>query len=184
LGTRVIRHCIADRNIAPLATEADVIQIRDKELPARQLLKLVTHALTLGPKVIVNERADVAIAARAHGVHLRSHPIPPREWRRIVPEDFLIGVSCHTIQDIQQADGADYVYFSPIFESPGHGPPVGLPALEDAVRAARMPVIALGGITWDNALLCLEAGAAGIAGIRLFHPGRGVESCSRSPDPL
>jgi thiamine-phosphate pyrophosphorylase len=119
--------------------------------------------------VVVNDRADVALAAGAHGVHLRSRPIRPREWRRILPAGFLIGVSCHTIDDIRKADGADYVYFSPIFESPGHGAPAGLEALRDAVRSAGVPVIALGGITWQTAGLCIEAGAAGIAGIRLFR---------------
>ena len=86
-----------------------------------------------------------------------------------MPAGFLIGVSCHTLEDIREAEGADYVYFSPIFESPGHGPPVGLDALREAVRIATMPVIALGGITWDNAKACMEAGAAGIAAIRLFQ---------------
>jgi thiamine-phosphate pyrophosphorylase len=169
LGTRVIRHCITDRHIPDLASEADVIHLRDKELAGRPLLELTRHALTVGPRVVVNDRVDVALAAGAHGVHLRSNPIPPREWRRMVPEGFQIGVSCHSIEDIREADGADYVYFSPVFESPGHGPPVGLDALQAAVRSTRVAVIALGGITWANAGACMEAGAAGIAGIRLFR---------------
>jgi thiamine-phosphate pyrophosphorylase len=169
LGAGVIRHCITGRNISRLAAEADVIHVRDKELPARELLELTRRALTLGPKVIVNDRPDVALASGAHGAHLRSHPIPPREWRRILPASFLLGVSCHTISDIIDAEGADYVYFSPIFDSPGHGPPVGLQALRQAVRNAGMPVLALGGITWERAEMCMEAGAAGIAAIRLFR---------------
>ena len=164
----MILHAIVDRKLA-LNTAVDVIQVRDKQLPARDLLELTMRALSLAPKVVVNERVDVALAAGAHGVHLRSHPIAPREWRRIVPAGFLIGVSCHTLDDIREAEGADYVYFSPIFESPGHGPPVGLDALREAVRIAPMPVIALGGITWGNAPACIEAGAAGIAAIRLFQ---------------
>ena len=123
----------------------------------------------MAPTVVVNERVDIALAAGAHGVHLRSRPISPREWRRIVPRQFMIGVSCHALQDIRDADGADYVYFSPVFESPGKGPPVGLDGLREAVRVASMPVIALGGITWESAPSCIEAGAAGIAAIRLFQ---------------
>jgi thiamine-phosphate pyrophosphorylase len=164
----LIRHCIADRTLL-VNSPADVIQIRDKELPARELLALTRRAMKLAPQVVVNERVDVALAAGAHGVHLRSRPIPPREWRRIVPAGFIIGVSCHTLDDIREADGADYVYFGPIFESPGKGPPVGLDALREAVRVATMPVVALGGITWENAPACIEAGAKGIAAIRLFQ---------------
>lgn len=169
LGTGLIRHCITDRHLSRLAAEADVVQVRDKELSPRSLLEVTKRALALGTKVVVNDRADIALAVGAHGVHLRSHPIPPREWRRLVPDNFLIGVSCHTLEEIREAEGADYVYFSPIFDSPGHGPALGLLALENAVRVARMPVIALGGITWENAATCVAAGAAGVAGIRLFR---------------
>lgn len=164
----MIRHAITDRHLRA-ETTVDLIQVRDKELPARELLAVVQRALTLGPKVVVNERVDVALAAGAHGVHLRSRPIPPREWRRIVPAGFLIGVSCHTLEDIREAEGADYVYFSPVFDTPGHGSAVGIGALTEAVRLATMPVIALGGITHKNAVDCIEAGAAGIAAIRLFR---------------
>ena len=167
----MIRHAITDRELRVDAS-VDLIQVRDKELSARDLLALTRRALVLGPKVVLNERVDVALAAGADGVHLRSTPIPPREWRRIVPAGFLIGVSCHTLDEIREAEGADYVYFSPVFNSPGHGPPVGLKALGEAVRIAKMPVIALGGITRENAQACIEAGAAGIAAIRLFQrPG-------------
>jgi thiamine-phosphate pyrophosphorylase len=165
----LIRHAIADRYLS-VTGRFEVIQVRDKELPARQLLAVTKQALSLAPVVLVNERVDVAIAAGAHGVHLRSRPIPPKEWRRVVPLQFIIGVSCHTLEDVREAEGADYVYFSPIFESPGKGQPVGLHMLREAVRVATMPVIALGGITWDNAPACIEAGAAGIAAIRLFQP--------------
>lgn len=164
----MIRQAITDRHLR-VETTVDVIQVRDKELPVRDLLVVVQRALALGPKVVVNERVDVALAAGAHGVHLRSRPITPREWRRIVPSGFLIGVSCHTLDDIREATGADYVYFSPVFDSPGHGAAVGLDALREAVRIATVPVIALGGITHENAAQCIEAGAAGIAAIRLFQ---------------
>lgn len=165
----MIRHCITDRNFPRLAVEADVIHVRDKSLAPRELLQLTRQAMRVGPRVVVNDRVDVALAARAHGVHLRSHPIPPREWRRVVPAGFLIGVSCHTLDDLREVEGADYVYFSPVFESPDHGPAVGLEALRQAVRSSPVPVLALGGITAENATACLQAGAAGIAGIRFFQ---------------
>lgn len=138
-------------------------------MQARELLEWTRAALRLGPKIVVNDRVDVALAASAHGVHLRSNPISPRIWRPIVPEGFLIGVSCHSLEEIRLAEGADYVYFSPIFETPGKAPAVGLDVLQNAVQVASMPVIALGGITWENAQSCIDAGAGGIAGIRLFR---------------
>ena len=164
----MIRHCIADRHLR-VQGPVDVIQVRDRDLPGREFLAVTKRALSMAPTVMVNERVDIALAAGAHGVHLRSHPISPREWRRIVPRQFVIGVSCHTLEDIRDAEGADYVYFSPVFESPGKGPPVGVAGLREAVRIASMPVIALGGITWENAPSCIEAGAVGIAAIRLFQ---------------
>jgi thiamine-phosphate pyrophosphorylase len=149
----------------------EMIQIREKDLGARDLLDLTRSALRLAGSaaVLVNDRVDVAIAAGARGVHLRSDPIPPTEWRRIVPPAFRIGVSCHSLGDIARAEGADYVFFSPVFDSPGKGPAAGLDALRQACRATSTPVIALGGITARNMQACLDAGAAGIAAIRMFQ---------------
>jgi len=150
----------------------EAIQIREKDLEARDLLALTTAAVDrtrhTGVSIIVNGRVDVALAAGAHGVHLRSNPIPPSEWKRLWPS-LMIGVSCHSKQDLGIALGADYVFLSPIFASPGKGPPIGLTALREAVRNSPVPVLALGGITWQNAQECVRAGAAGVAGIRLFQ---------------
>lgn len=147
---------------------ADVIQIRAKELGTRELLGLVERAVAIaGKRILVNTRTDIALACGAGGVHLPANSPSPR---RIVPAGFLIGASCHNLQElwIAEGEGADFAVFGPVFESPGKGPPVGLEQLREAVRSVRIPVYALGGVTEENAPLCIEAGAYGIAGIRFF----------------
>jgi len=155
--------------------QADWFQLRAKHFPARQLYSLTRQALLLAPhkKVIVNSRLDVALAARAHGVHLPSHSPAPRLFRSLTPPGFLIGVSCHTLDELRQAEaeGADYAFFSPIFQpfsKPGYHNGLGLPALREACAIVNIPLFALGGITLENASHCQQEGAAGVAGISLF----------------
>ena len=151
-----------------------MIQLREKDLPVRDQLALARRVRALanphGAKILINDRLDVALAAGLDGVHLRGNSPAPSEIRSSVPKGFLIGVSCHTLADVQRAASADFVVLGPVFESfskPGYGPAIGLDGLKNASKI--MPVYALGGITAANAPACVDAGAAGIAAITMFQ---------------
>jgi thiamine-phosphate pyrophosphorylase len=154
------------------------IQIREKDLCARDLFDVVRRVLDLvaphGASVLVNSRADVALAAGAHGVHLPSDSIAPSTLRSIVPPGFLIGVSTHDVDEVRKASfqKADFAVFSPIFPTrskASHLPAQGVSRLREVVHASAIPVLALGGITHANAIECISVGAAGIAGVSLFQ---------------
>ena len=163
------------------AAGVDWIQFREKIIATRNLLALVRDAMraTERVRVLVNDRVDVALAANADGVHLGGESLRAADvvnWRRAgrAQESFQIGVSCHRLEDIRQAerDGADYVFFGPVFPTPSKvrfGPPQGLAKLADVCRHTRLPVLAIGGITLENARDCVHAGAAGIAATRLYQ---------------
>ncbi len=197
-----------DRRSALLAKVAeaaragvDYIQLRERDLSARELETLAKDALTelrdsaplrtenrelrTGPglrtRLLINSRTDVALAAGADGVHLRADDVTPHEVRQVLKasghgplttDHFLVAVSCHSNEDVNRAESeaADFAVLAPVFgktNAPGTQP-TGLAALRDACRA-NIPVFALGGVTIENAASCLKAGAAGIAGIRLFQ---------------
>ena len=176
----------------------DFVQLREKDLESGDLVELAESMLRIlhgsdsqlarsaqpsrrKTRVLVNGRADVAIAARADGVHLSSHlhEITPAQVRKLFARAGLpapwLSVSCHTLQHIDAATrgGVDLILFGPVFEKRASGqvvsPGLGLDALHRAcVLAGRTPVLALGGVTLGSAQDCIAAGAAGIAGIRLF----------------
>jgi thiamine-phosphate pyrophosphorylase len=166
-----------------VAAGIDLIQIRERDLPARSLLALVEEAVKqagAGPtRILVNDRLDVAVAAGAAGVHLPAHGFPVDEVRRSYRE-LLIGASTHNLEELRRAadGGADFAVFGPVFETPSkkaYGPPLGLEKLAEAARAINIPVLALGGVTRENAADCLRAGAAGLAAISLFQQSADLE---------
>lgn len=184
---RMVRYYISDRlalggsaalidNIArQLRLGIELIQLRERDLSARDLDALAGAVLRLpnphGTRILVNDRTDVALAAGAAGVHLRGNSPPPARIRVIAPADFLIGVSCHSVDDVCRAEqeGGSFAVLAPIFPTAGKGPPLGLAPLAQAARRVRMPVLALGGISAQRIRECVDAGAAGIAGISLFQ---------------
>ncbi len=174
---------------AALRAGVDWIQIREKHLQAGQLVELTRGAVEKAraaggrARILVNDRLDVALAAGAHGVHLGGKSLPVAEvraWLRRegarlnVAEDFLVGRSCHSLEEAQQAerDGASYVIFGPVYATPSkaqYGTPQGLERLAEVCSAVQIPVLAIGGIAAQSAVECVRAGAAGLAAIRMFQ---------------
>lgn len=159
-----------------LEAGVDTIQIREKGAHTRQLWNRAGRAVAAfgaSLNILVNSRADVAVAAGAHGVHLPARGAPPAAIRERFGDRLTIGVSTHSFDEIRRAaaEGADYATFSPIYATPskaGFGPPQGLEALRQATTLG-LPIIALGGIRPEVIGEVLNAGAYGIAAIRAFH---------------
>jgi thiamine-phosphate pyrophosphorylase len=182
---------------------ADWVQLREKDLSCRELAWVTREslrrrgALSEGPattRILVNDRLDVALAERAEGVHLGENGLPVAEAKRLVEthasaKDFLIGVSCHSLEAAKSAadDGASYLFFGPVFATPSKaafGAPQGLGPLAEVCRSVSIPVLAIGGVTLENAAACFSAGASGIAAIRLFQDASdpaGVVAALRQP---
>lgn len=186
--TRPLLYYITDRKTVPagdllarieqgIAAGIDFIQIRERDLDTRSLLAQVEAAVARArggaTRLLVNDRLDVALAAGADGVHLPAQGFPVADVRRQYPA-LLVGASCHNLEELRRAEGggADFAVFGPVYETASkkaYGSPLGVEKLAEAVRAARIPVLALGGINEQNAGACLRAGAAGLAAISLFQ---------------
>ncbi len=160
----------------------DWIQLREKDLSGRELAELADTArrcIGEASALLINDRLDVACVSGADGVHLGEKSVTVTEARRFAEQrcagrKFLVGVSVHSMQAACEAEraGADYVIFGPIFATPSKvsfGAPQGLVKLREVCQRVVIPVIAIGGISLENARGCLAAGAGGIAAIRLFQ---------------
>ncbi len=186
-GTPAEQHTRLLAKIAEAASAGvDYIQLREKDLAGRELESLAHKAVAIvaaarrkgsATRLLINSRSDVALACGADGVHLTGNDIPARDaralWMSVAPEPLpLIGVSCHSVEDVRKAEAqwVDFAVLAPIFEKVATGARgIGLASLAEACRGSHVPVLALGGVTRTNARDCLAAGAAGIAGIRLFQ---------------
>jgi thiamine-phosphate pyrophosphorylase len=182
--------------LSAIASGIDWIQIREKDAPASLLYTVAAGAASPLPRladwsaakksstnIIINDRLDVALAARTGGVHLGETSIPVAQaiaWLRNTEnrfkasERFLVGASCHSLDSALAAErhGASYIFFGPVFSTPSKtafGAPQGLERLTEISRAVQIPVLAIGGITLENAWQCISAGSRGIAAIRMFQ---------------
>jgi thiamine-phosphate pyrophosphorylase len=163
---------------AAVAAKIDLIQVREKALTTKVLYELAGRAAEVtrssATKLLVNDRADVAASAGADGVHLTTRSLPASVVRRAFGNDFLIGVSTHSLFEARnaQAANADFAVFGPVFPTPSkehHGLPVGLEQLKQACAELKpFPIYAIGGVNENNFADCLRAGAHGVAAIRMF----------------
>ena len=158
-----------------IRNDIDFLQIRETGLSTRELAALVKRVSSIKgkTKVLVNDRADIAIAAGADGVHLRDGSVAPKRIRGISSRPLVVSIACHGVEGVAWAarSGADLAILAPIFpplSKPSTRPPLGLEAITQAAASVKIPVIALGGVTQANADDCMKAGAAGVGGISLF----------------
>ena len=164
---------------AAVAAKIDLLQIREKRLRVNVLHELSASAakITRGSatRLLINDRSDIAFAVGADGVHLTTQSLPADVVRRTFGDDFLIGASTHSLEEAEGArtSGADFVVFGPVFNTPNkrqYVEPQGLGSLEKVASAlSPFPVLALGGVMTGNVAECIQAGARGIAGIRMFN---------------
>lgn len=169
----------------------DYIQLREKDLPARELESLAREAVHIvratrnakrETRLLINSRSDIALATGADGIHLPSDDISVSDARALCSSvlmrkleretgNVIIAISCHTADEVGLAEtqDVDFVVFGPVFEKVGTSLRVGLEALRAVCHFGHMPVLAIGGVNLNNARACVEAGAAGIAAIRLFQ---------------
>jgi thiamine-phosphate diphosphorylase len=183
------RRCIVEQARHAVEAGVDLVQIRERDLEAAELVSLAADVvrLTRGTttRVIVNDRLDVALAAGADGVHLRADSLPPSAARSIAPAGFLIGRSVHRLDEaVRVALDVDYLIAGTVFSTPSKpdgAPLLGVGGLSSIAAAVRVPVLAIGGISIERIGQVAEAGAAGVAAVGLLIGHRGETSCRAVP---
>jgi thiamine-phosphate pyrophosphorylase len=191
----VSRRCLVAQARHACSAGVDLIQVRERDLDAAELVRLVGEvlAVTRGTptRVVVNDRLDVALACGAHGVHLRADSVPVEVARRLVPSGFLIGCSVHGVDEAMRAGGADYLIAGTVFATASKlagQPLLGADGLRSIVSVSDVPVLAIGGITEDCIDQIAAAGAMGFAAIGLFiaprSADRGIEEAVCRAIPL
>ncbi|MDD5270913.1 MAG: thiamine phosphate synthase [Candidatus Omnitrophica bacterium] len=181
------------RGLAEVASEAveggaDIIQLREKDMPAREIVTLgraIRKAMAgTGALFIINDRPDIAAATGADGVHLGQDDLPPEEARAIIGRDKVIGVSTHSLEQALAAEkaGADYIGVGPVFATPTKPDyiPVGTGLVREVSKAVRIPFVAIGGIDAGNIGQVLDAGASRIAVVRAVCGASDVRNAAKS----
>lgn len=172
-----------------LRAGARAIQLRERDLPVRDLLSLARDvhdmAVGCGNQLLINDRIDVALALERAGVHLRSDSLPLPATRLLLGSQRLLGISVHSVKEAVEAEkaGADYVVLGPVYETPSkqaYGPPLGLRTIEEACQLVKIPILAIGGITAARAYDVRRAGAFGVAVITAVLAAGEVESATRT----
>jgi thiamine-phosphate pyrophosphorylase len=163
---------------------ATMVQLRLKDVDGRTLVEVARELVAaLSVPVLVNDRADVALAAGAAGVHLGADDLPPRALRRVVPDGFVIGASVGSDAELPQAEGADYVGIGPVFATASKsdaGDAIGVAEFARLAALTGLPAVAIGGITPENTPAVLAAGACGVAVIRAVFGADDPSSAARS----
>ncbi len=163
------------------------IQLREKDLPVRELLSLALGMRTVtrefGAKLFINDRVDVAAAVEADGVHLGHESMPPEAVRKIVRRKMLVGVSAHTPAEAKEAEkgGADFITFGPVFETPSkrrYGAPAGIESLKTVKHLIKIPVFGLGGINQENLRDVMKTGADGVSMISAIFGAEDIRSAA------
>jgi thiamine-phosphate diphosphorylase len=176
--------CLVELVVHLASAGVELIQIRERDLETNELTSLVRRCVDAvhgsRAKVLVNDRVDVALAAGAHGVHLRSDSIDALAVRRLLPAAAVVGRSVHSAEEagrFSRRGGLDYLIFGTLFQTPSKSPAhrlVTLDELSEACRLSTIPILAIGGITVETTSVVARAGAAGIAAIGLFVPPAGA----------
>jgi thiamine-phosphate pyrophosphorylase len=187
------RHQTKGRPLVPLLQRVltagvPAIQLRERDFSARELVTLAREVQAVTAlrrsQLLINDRIDVALALEGVGVHLRSNSLPVSVARQLLGAQRLLGVSVHVVEEVVSAEsqGADYIVFGPIYETPSKqlfGPPLGIHTLEKACRLVRIPIIGIGGVTAERAREMRRAGAFGVAVITAILGADDIESATR-----